>query len=414
MPKLLQINVTANWGSTGKIAEDIGLCAIEHGWESYMVYGRNCNPSSSHLIRVGSMYDTYIHFLKQRLFDNEGLCSRSVTHKLVKKIEKIKPDIVHLHNIHDHYLNYEVLFEYLNKTSIQVVWTMHDFWGVTGHCMHFVIKNCEKYRTMCYDCLMHKVYPKTIFERSTRNYELKRKLFSANKNLVLVPVSQWVGDMLRYSFLKDKRMQVIPNGIDINLFKPTHGFSHPDIKKSDYVIMGVASKWSQEKGLNDYITLSRMLPDGYVIILVGMTDAQFRKVTRIKGTNGCKIVGIGRTNSVMELAALYTRADVVTILSNAETFGLTVIEGYACGTPAIVYNNTAPPLLITEKTGCIVTTGDVETLSRVLQEFRNSKFKEKHSVDCRKQAKDHFDKNKCFEKYIELYDMLLNVSVTDG
>lgn len=407
MPKLLQINVTANWGSTGKIAEQIGLCAMQKGWESYIAYGRNCNPSSSHLIRIGTEYDVYAHFIVQRLLDNEGLCSRRATHELVRTIEALKPDIVHLHNIHDHYLNYEILFRYLNRTDVRVVWTMHDFWGVTGHCMHFVAAGCDAYRTGCRDCPMRRVYPKTVLDRSSRNFELKRRLFAANENLVLVPVSEWVGEMLRYSFLKDKRIRVIPNGIDVDRFKPTSGFLHPDITDADYVILGVASKWSREKGLDDYIALSRILPEGYAIVLVGMTDAQIRELTRECGGGACKVIGLGRTESDTELAALYSRADVVTVLSNAETFGLTVVEGYACGTPAIVYDNTAPPLLITENTGRVVKTGDVEMLCLVIGELRSSKFKERYGADCRRYALEHFDRNGCFERYLDLYDELL-------
>lgn len=117
MPKLLQINITANWGSTGKIAEQIGLCAMAHGWESFVAYGRWSNPSLSYLIKVGNKLDMYMHYGEQKIRDNEGLCSRGATKRLIRQIEEINPDVVQLHNIHDHYLNYRLLFEYLNKTD---------------------------------------------------------------------------------------------------------------------------------------------------------------------------------------------------------------------------------------------------------------------------------------------------------
>ena len=408
MPKLLQINVTANWGSTGKIAEQIGLCAMKHGWISYIAYGRYSNPSRSRLIQIGSKIDTYIHFFKQRFLDNEGLNSKRATLKLIKKIEEIKPDIVHLHNIHDHYLNYKILFNYLNSTNIHVVWTMHDFWGITGHCMHFAILNCDAYRNICHNCPMHKVYPKTLLDQSSKNFKLKKELFSSNKNLVLVPVSNWVGEILKQSFLKDKRIQVIPNGIDTSVFKPTFGFSHPNIKATDHIILGVATKWNKEKGLNDYIALSQLLPNGYVIILVGMSDSQIKEMDKFNlDSNKIKIIGLPLINNIKDLAALYTRADVITILSRAETFGLTVVEGYACGTPAIVYDNTAPPLLITENTGRIVKTGDISALCKTIINLKKINFKKNHSAKCRQVAIDQFDMNKCFERYIQLYQNIL-------
>ena len=187
MPNLLQINITANWGSTGKIAEAIGQIALVRGWESYIAFGRWNNPSKSHLIKVGGCCDKYLHYAEQRVRDNEGLCSRRATRKLINQIEEIKPDIIQLHNIHDHYLNYQILFEYLNKTNIEVVWTFHDCWAFTGHCFHFVTKNCERWKTGCYECPMKTIFPKTILDRSKEHYELKKSLFGGCKNLTIVP-----------------------------------------------------------------------------------------------------------------------------------------------------------------------------------------------------------------------------------
>ena len=121
MPKLLQINITANWGSTGKIAESIGLAAIKRGWESYIAYGRIANPSASKLIKVGGKWNTYLHYAGNRLLDLEGRCSTLATKRFIKEIDRIKPDVVQLHNIHDHFLNYRLLFEYLNPTDIPVI-----------------------------------------------------------------------------------------------------------------------------------------------------------------------------------------------------------------------------------------------------------------------------------------------------
>ena len=150
MPTLLQINLSANWGSHGKIAAQIGDVAISHGWESYIAYGRACNPCSSKLIKIGGQWDIYEHLIETRLFDNHGLASRRATKKFIKQIDELKPDIIHLHNIHGYYLNYRILFEYLQGLSIPVVWTLHDFWAVTGHCGHFIQANCNKWKTGCY------------------------------------------------------------------------------------------------------------------------------------------------------------------------------------------------------------------------------------------------------------------------
>ena len=138
MPKLLQINATANWGSTGRIAEQIGEVAMARGWESYIAYGRKCNDSVSTLIKIGSYVDVAFHCLKARIFDAAGLGSYIATRRLVRQIREIKPDVIQLHNIHGYYLNYKYLFKYLNSCKIPVVWTFHDLWALTGHCAHFV------------------------------------------------------------------------------------------------------------------------------------------------------------------------------------------------------------------------------------------------------------------------------------
>ncbi len=398
MPKLLQINVTANWGSTGKIAELIGCEAISQGWESYIAYGRYCNPSQSKLIRVGGKLNTYPHFAGQRILDNEGLWSRAATKRLIHRIEEIKPDIIHLHNIHDHYLNYKLLFEYLNKSDIKVVWTMHDFWAVTGHCMHFVSKSCDRFETGCHDCPMHKVYPKSLIDRSQRNYMLKKRLFCANKSMTIVAVSDWVAGHLRRSFLGKMPIHVIHNGIDLTQFQPTP--LAPDLFAGKFVIMSVASQWKHDKGIEHYIDLSTLLEPDEVIVLVGGDLA-------LKAQLPENIVCLSPISEAERLAALYTRADVVTIMSSAETFGLTVVEGYACGTPAVVFDNSAPPLLITPKTGFVVPDGDVDAAYRAIKEIKN-KGKVHYTEACKQLASEKYDKTISMLRYISLYNSILH------
>ena len=186
MPTILQINITANWGSTGKIAESIGLAAIKRGWESYIAYGRIANPSVSKLIKVGGKLNTYLHYAGNRLLDLEGRCSSLATKRLIKEIARSKPDVVQLHNIHDHFLNYRLLFEYLNQADIKVVWTFHDCWAFTGHCYHFVQQDCMKWQAECRDCPQRNKF----IDRSRENFNLKKSMFSANQNLTIVPCSE--------------------------------------------------------------------------------------------------------------------------------------------------------------------------------------------------------------------------------
>lgn len=399
MKTLLQINVTANWGSTGRIAEQIGSLAIQQGWNSYIAYGRMMNPSKSKLIKVGCQLDVYEHYLEHRLFDSDGLASRRATKKFIKQISDLKPDIIHLHNIHDHWLNYRILFEYLNTLDIPVVWTQHDCWSFTGGCGYYSLVDCEKWNTACYECIFKQgILP---FRELTRlQYETKKRLFCKTKNLTLVPVSYWLEGELKKSFLGNCNNRTICNGVNTSVFHPVKSRVKEKYGiEEKTLLVAAATTWSQRKGLNDYFELRKLLPDSYVILLVGLNQNQVEQLP--KG-----IIGLKRTDSIDGLVEIYSGADIVLNLSYEETFGLTTVEGFACGTPSIVYNTTASPELITPETGYIVEPGDLNGVVDAVNVIF-SKGKQQYTAVCRRRAEEYYDKNRCFEKYIELYDSLI-------
>ena len=393
MPILLQINVTANWGSTGKIAEAIGRSAMKKGWESYIAYGRMMNPSNSKLIKVGSKVDNYIHFACNRLLDMEGRSSCKVTKSLVRQIAEIKPDVVHLHNIHDHFLNYRILFEYLNQTNIKVVWTFHDCWAFTGHCYHFVQQNCMKWQKECSDCVQRNKF----VDRSRENFRLKNRLFAGCKNLTIVPCSEWMGDFVKESFLKDKRIQVIHNGVDLNTFKMLSGDKSLRVERGSFRIIAVSNVWLPYKGVFDIFKLRRMLSDDYEITMVGLAKEQLKILP-------AGIRGVTRTQNVEELVHLYNEADVLINPTYADTFPTVNLEALACGTPVITYHTGGSPEAVDARTGVVVEQGNVDMLAEVI---RRMKAQPLFSVDCRKRAEECFDKDKCFMEYVRLYEKLM-------
>lgn len=401
-PTLLQINLSANVGSHGRIAEEIGLAAMKLGWRSVIAYGRSANASQSELIRVGSNIDIYEHLVETRLFDNHGLASRLATKRFIEKVKELKPDIIHLHNIHGYYLNYKLLFEYLNSTNIPVVWTLHDCWAFSGHCGHFIMAGCEKWKTGCGHCPITRTeYPTAYVDRSARNYELKSRLFGANKNLHIITVSKWLAGIVHESILKEKRIQVINNGIDLNVFRPIIAPSENRIKiEGSFVILGVASTWSEIKGIDDYIKLSHLLSENEKLVLLGVNEDLKEKMPK-------NIICLPRTESTKDLAEWYNRADVLLSLSKGETFGMTIAEAMACGTPAIVYDNTAQPELISEGCGYIVPTSNID---KVYERILNVKEigKKNFSDACRRRVEQNYNKEDRYQDYIELYKELLN------
>lgn len=403
MPKILQINSSANIGSTGRIAEQIGQLAIDAGWDSYIAYGRACHVSLSNLIRIGGKKDSYIHGLCSLLLDNQGLSSTSATKAFIEKVKALSPDIIHLHNIHGYYINYKLLFDYLAIANIPVVWTLHDCWAFTGHCSYYSDIDCQKWQTHCDNCPKKHNYPKSFFlDCSSRNYQKKKESFNSLKNLTLVTVSHWLEEEVKKSFLKNNNIRCILNGVDVEKFKQT---GREQETREQYglagkkVLLGVATAWGPRKGWADYIRLSQMLPGEYKIVMVGVTEKQAKDLPD-------SILAIQRTESIDKLADLYSTADVVLNLSDEESFGLTTAEGFACGTPSIVYNCTASPELITPETGCIINKGDLNGVIDAIS-YICSKGNELYSVACRERAVKMYNKNICYNSYITLYNDLL-------
>lgn len=395
MPKLFQINVTANWGSHGKIAEDIGRLAIDDGWSCTMAYGRGPQNSSMGLIKIGNKLDTYIHFIKSTLFDNQGLNSESATRKLIKQIVKESPDIIHLHNIHGHYINYPILFDFLRDIDSPVVWTLHDCWSFTGHCTHFEFNRCFKWRDGCYGCNFKKVYPSSVlFERSMRNYEQKKEYFTSLRNLTLIPVSNWLACYLKESFFKENKIRVIHNGIDLDIFKPVE-----KRKIGPYIeILGVASNWRMRKGFPDFLELSKLLPNNYHITLIGLSKKEISLLP-----NG--VTGVERTNNVRELVDYYNKADIFVNLTYEDNYPTTNLEAMACGTPVLTYNTGGSPEAVTNETGWVVEQGNIKKVADIIISF--PVYTSQLRKTCRIRAEENFDKNKCFEEYIRLYNELL-------
>lgn len=399
MPTLLQINVTANWGSTGKIAEDIGKVAIANGWKSYIAYGRDTKPTSaSHLIPIGNKWDMFYHGLQTRLFDRHGLASKKATKDFVESVKRIDPDIIHIHNIHGYFINYEILFEYLATVGKPIVWTLHDCWPFTGHCAYFDMVNCDGWKSGCIDCRHKNVYPAAkIFCNSADNYKRKNVAFTSVKDMTFIPVSDWLLNFLGESFLCEYPRMTIHNGIDTKVFTPAKGRQENNGKFS---IIGVASVWAERKGLKDFVKLRDALPKEYNITLIGLNKEQIETLPP-------GIKGIARTNSLSELIEYYSNADVYINPTYEDNFPTTNIEALACGTPVITYNTGGSIEAIDVHTGRIVEQGDIDGLVSSIVELCTDSNKSNTRIKCRERAIALYNKDDRFMEYLSLYNTLI-------
>ena len=394
MPKLLQIDSCLGILSTGKITESIAKLAIVQGWECHIIHGARCIGNTiQHHYQVSSLIGEYIHYAESIFLDRHGLGSRCATKKIIKKIKEIRPDVIQLHCVHGYYINFKLLFEYLNTTYIPIVWTFHDCWAFTGHCVHFEKANCTRWKAKgCHDCPLKGDYPKALTDNSKNNYRIKRQLFSSNKNLHIVAVSDWLASHAKESFLKEKDIRVINNGIDTSIFRPCAE------KSKKFSIIGVASAWNKDKGLYDFFELRETLSlSDFDITLVGLTKEQLNELPE-------GITGVTRTSSVQELASLYSKARIFVNPTYADSFPTVNMEALACGTPVITYKTGGSPEIVDSKTGAVVKQGDIFSIANIITYMKGHPLS---ANDCRERAERLYNKDERFMDYIKLYEELI-------
>lgn len=399
MSTLLQINSVVNTGSTGRIAEQLGVLAISQGWESYIAYGREARGSQSRLIKIGSKWDVNFHAIGSILTDRHGLFSKFATKSFLQQVDIIQPDVVHLHNVHGYYINVPMLLRYLKQKNIPTVITMHDFWLMTGHCA-YINPSCDRWKTGCGNCPRLNQYPAAKFDNTKANWKWKASLFVDMPNVTLVPVSYWLGRYVDGSLLKNVKQNVIYNGIDTNVFKPFDGgASVKGVDWSKFTIMAIATRWTEANGYQDVMKLSSIIPDSCQIIMVGLDEQQMSNLPK-------NIIGFRKTESFTQLQELYTKSDVIFNPNREVTFGLVTAEAMACGTPAIVLRDTAGEEIVDEQTGFVVDT--IEEVIDLIPRIRALE-KKKMSDACRFRVNELFNADKQYQKYIDLYNAVISI-----
>ena len=387
--KVLMINSVCGIKSTGRIATDLADMLTEKGHTVKIAYGREEVPEKykEYAVRIGNEWDVRLHGLEARLFDNAGFGSKKATLKFLEWVREFVPDIIHLHNLHGYYINVELLFKFLKEYKKPVIWTLHDCWAFTGHCSYFDLCQCYKWKTECKQCPQKKEYPASIlFDNSRNNYRNKKAAFQEVDNMVIVTPSNWLADLVKESFLREYETRVINNGIDLTLFKPTEGEFREKYKLGNKIIvLGVASVWEVRKGLVDFIELRKLLDRRYEIVLVGVSEED-------KNILPDGMLGITRTDSVKELAEIYTAADIFLNLTYEDNYPTVNLEAQACGTPVITYRTGGSVESVPEEQ--VANQGDLKSVVELIVKYEGKKTS----------VQSFYDKNVAFEEYIELYE----------
>lgn len=408
--KVLLINtVYRNGGSTGRIVYDLRNLLLSSGNKAFVVYGYEFKTLSAddymNTYKMCSYFQLQWSKVKTRLFAHHAFYNVSETKEMLKWIDQVKPDLIHLHNLHNHYINVKLLFDYLKEKQIPVIWTLHDCWSFTGWCSHFDYVKCDKWKTKCFNCQLKHDYPFTWFiDRSTQNFIEKKRCFNGVTNMTIVTPSNWLASLVKESYLKSYPVKVINNGIDLSVFQPTY---NKDIRqkygiKEAHVILALFNVFSIYKGTDYLMKLTEYLKEDEVLVIVGLNRKDFHKLPKRK------CIGIEHTDSIKELAALYTLADVFVNPTLQDTFPTTNLEALACGTPVVTFRTGGSVESVTPDTGIVVEQGDLKGLLAAIRSVI-SRGKDFFLPSCRKFAVLHYDKDVQYGKYLELYrDIIKN------
>ncbi len=395
--KVLYINVVS-YGSTGRIMFALADETRKEGGTTLCTAGFTWSkkPRDDFFITSG-LVEKKLHTELSKITGKHGGYSRFSTLRLISRIKKFDPDIIHLHNIHGWFLNLKMLFDYLKKSKKKVVWTLHDCWSFTGGCPHFEGVGCEKWKTGCFEC-SYKGYPETYFDFSKREYLRKKQLFCNVENLYIVTPSEWLKTKVKESFLKDYPVKVINNGINLTAFYPRDDIEKTEIRKkyginTKYMVLGVSYAWDEKKGLNAFVELSETLGEEYTVVLVG-TDENVEK--NLTG----RIIPIRRTENVDELSRLYSAADVFVNPTLEDTFPTVNIEALACGTPIAAFDTGGSAEIFCEKSGMSVKKGDVLALIDAVKRICEEKIFSEN--DCKLRS-ERFSEGIFLKKYMDFY-----------
>lgn len=357
--KVAQLNVTyGNADSTGRNVKELHEYLLDSGADSH-VYTSKINDSSKIDERIhlfSSDVDKKVHALLSRITGKQGYFSFLSTKKLISELSMVRPDVVILHVLHSNCINLPVFFKYLSINDIPVVIVLHDCWYFTGHCCHYIEENCEKWKKDCLGCSqIHKWNKSWFFDTASQCLRDKKRWFYSVSRLGVVGVSDWITGEAKKSILRDATIiRRIYNWIDLETFRPRDTREMRKqfgIAKGIQVLLGVASSWSNQKGLREMLFVALSIPEAKIIMVGKMPkDVVVPK----------NMICVGIVKNPIKLSEFYSMADVFLNPSIQETFGKTTAEALSCGVPVVVYDTAACTELVGDNCGKIVAKGNKE------------------------------------------------------
>lgn len=324
---------------------------------------------------------------------------------LVTKVKRLDSDVINLHWIAKGMLNPKTL-KHFNKP---LVWTLHDMWPFTGGC-HYD-SGCGRYQEACGKCPILKT-SKNI-DMSHWIWKRKEKAWK-ELDIVIVTPSNWLADCAKNSSLfHDFRIEVIPNGLDLNRFKPFDKHTAREIlllpQDKKLILFGAVNSTSDKrKGFQHLQSAMKNIymngwGNNFEVVVFGSSEP----INSLE--LGLKIHYLGHLPGDIALSLLYAAADVMVVPSTQENLANTVMESLSCGTPCVAFNIGGMPDMIEHKhTGYLASPFNTEDLAKgiiwVLEDDERWKVL---SLQARRKVENEFDIQTVAKKYANLYEEIV-------
>ena len=337
--KVFIINVTAQYGSTGKIAQILKEGYEQDGHQVTICYGRKKTEITEKgtYYQVSNMISSAISYLGVRLLGLQGLGCFLSTIRFVRFMKREQPDMVHILNLHGYYIDEFMLWKFLKSKGIPVIYTMCDEYPFTGKCGFAV--DCDKYKDSCKGCEHKTYYPPSLFFNTSHSYNIKkRKIYEGYKQLVFAGCGYVARKSKSSSLLKDMDVRIIGEPVDMDtLFYPrdTKEIRNKlNIEENKIVILAVAVLSNKRKGGEYFLRLCEQLKSDkrFAFVYVGYNTDKYDAITPKE------VIRIPYVESLDELAVYFSLADLYVATSLAETVPLAVVNSLACGTPVCAFD----------------------------------------------------------------------------
>jgi len=318
-------------------------------------------------------------------------------------------DLIHFHGTHSGFINYLSLPSLTrNKPA---VFTLHDQWAFTGHCAFSI--DCEKWKTGCGRCPYPHVYPPIRRDATGLEWKLKRSAFQKS-NLTFISLSSAYTKMATESMVRDKPITEIPNGIDVDTFKPLpkndcrRALNLPE--KTYYILFSALNQKEFRKGGDLLFKALQQLPDSVkaaaVLLTIGSGGGAFAEKLDLPAVDFGFVV-----NDRLKVA-IYSAADIFVFPSRGETFGMVALESLACKTPVVAFGVGGVPDVVRHgETGLLAPPEDTKVFSAHMAELlQNEILRQGTAERGREMVEAEFSLDLQVQRHRQLYQRILGVS----